>query len=386
MIGGASTMSGIGNDLIGDVEDLLLGQVVSSRALFRFDRGAESFAARCEAELARSHDAPGALLLPSASLGLLVILKALGLPAGSRVAVAPFGWIANFSVLELLGLRPHFLRLDADLHVVGESVLDAIDAGAEAVLLVHMMGRAQRATAEIAAACRSRGIPLIEDVAQSYGVRQGGRAVGSSGCAAYSSLNHHKLLSTGDGGFVVVHTTELLEQIRALHDQGCGMVSGKRTAPAAPLPGLSLRVNELTAAVALAQITRFNLIRARVLKRYREVEQMFAGRESVELIRPDDGDIPFTLLFRTKHGREIDYPDLSESGWHSAWNIPYLGACLAAQCAADPRLDEVASRLATTHSIGCGFVDSYYAASLGVPLNADDAARGSLRARLAELL
>ncbi len=383
-------MSGIGNDLIGDVEELLVRRVVRSRALFRFDRGDSSCAARCEAELARSYDAAGALLLPSASLGLLVILKALELPAGSRVAVAPFGWIANFSVLEWLGLCPYFLRLDADLHVVDESVSDAIEAGAKAVLLVHTMGRAQRATAEIAGICRDRGVPLIEDVAQSFGVRHdarhGGRPVGTSGCAAYCSFNHHKLLSTGDGGFVIVRDAALLDRVRALHDQGCGMQRGKRRAPPEPLPGLSLRVNELTAAAALAQIARFSLIRARVLRRYREVEAMIADRDGIDLIQPGAGDIPFTLLFRRMNGRPADYPDLSQSGWHSAWNVPYLRSRLAAQSAADPRLGQVASRIAAIYSVGCGFVDSYYSTPLGLPLAADEADRRRVRAALVERL
>ncbi len=382
-------MSGIGNDLIGDVEELLVRRVVRSRALFRFDRGAESCAARCEAELARSYDAAGALLLPSASLGLLVILKALDLPPGSRVAVAPLGWIANFSVLEWLGLSPYFLRLDADLHVEVESVSAAIDAGVEAVLLVHLMGRAQRATAQIAAVCGERGVPLVEDVAQSYGVRHDapdGRLAGSSGCAAYGSFNHHKILSTGDGGFVAVRDPEMLARVRALHDQGCGMEEGKRRPPADPRPGLSLRVNELTAAVALAQIARFHLIRSRVRARYREVEAMIAGGERIELIRPGAGDVPFTLLLRATDGRRLDYPDLSQSGWHTAWNIPYLRSRVDAQCAGDPRLAEVESRIAATYSVGCGFVDKYFATPCGLPIEADEAARDRVRAMLLELL
>jgi dTDP-4-amino-4,6-dideoxygalactose transaminase len=383
-------VSGIGNELIGDLEARLLAGVLQSRALFRYDRGAQSYAARCEAELSRSHEAAGALLLPSASVGLMVILKALALPAGSRVALAPFGWIANFSVLEWLGLRPYFLRLDADLHVTDASVSEAIDAGAAVVLLVHTMGRAQRRTPGIAAVCRDRGVPLVEDIAQSYGARHeardGGSPVGTSGCAAYCSFNHHKLLSTGDGGFVVVHEAGLLARVRALHDQGCGMEHGKRRPPAEPIPGLSLRVNELTAAVALAQIARFHLIRSKVLRRYAEVAEMIEHRPGVELIRPAAGDIPFTLLFRRTDGRRLAHPSLADSGWHAAVNIPYLRDRYAAQADDDPGLAESASTLAATYSIGCGFIDRYYAIPLGLPLDPSDADRVRLGQAVAELL
>jgi dTDP-4-amino-4,6-dideoxygalactose transaminase len=379
-------VSGIGNDLIGDIERILVNDVLDSQRLFRFDGGANSYAARFEREISRMYDAHGALLLPSASLGLFSILHGLDLPAGCKIGISPFGWIANFSVPEMLGYRPHFLALDADLQLLPDSVSAAIDAGAQAILVVHVMGRAQRAIPEIGRICRERGVPLVEDIAQSFGVRTGGRLIGTFGCAAYCSLNHHKLLSAGDGGFVVVYDPALMARVYSLHDQGCSMRDGQRVPPARPLPGLSLRVNQLTAAVALAQLVRFKLIKTRILRIHAEVEALFAPSEHAEVVRPADGDIPFTLLFRSPAGRAIDYPSLHASGWHLADNVPYLQERLADQCAADPALAEVAGFAARIRSVGCGFIDKYYATPLGLRLEDGEAERRVFRTAVQRLL
>jgi dTDP-4-amino-4,6-dideoxygalactose transaminase len=73
---------------------------------------------------------------------------------------------------------------------------------------------------EIAAICRSKEIPLVEDVAQALGARVNGRALGTFGDAGMFSFGMAKNVNSFYGGMVVTDDEHLYqtvrEQIRAL--------------------------------------------------------------------------------------------------------------------------------------------------------------------------
>src|SRR5690606_14496217 len=141
-------------------------------------------------------------LLPSASIGLDLLFEAFALPPGAKVLTSPFGWVAIYSCVQRRGAKLGFFDLDDDLQVDMASFEKEV-ANADCVLLPHVLGRALRSISEVAGHCRRLGIPLIEEFAESFGVTTGGRHVGTFGDAAYCSLNHHKVLGTGDGGFII---------------------------------------------------------------------------------------------------------------------------------------------------------------------------------------
>lgn len=55
-----------------------------------------------------------------------------------------------------------------------------VDADTGAVLVTHLHGLACDMD-RISAFCRTRGVPLVEDAAQAFGARFGGRPVGTFG-------------------------------------------------------------------------------------------------------------------------------------------------------------------------------------------------------------
>ena len=107
---------GIGNQLIGDVERLLVAQTLGRRSLFRMT-GASSQCWRAETEIEQMYRGMRCLLLPSATMGLSLILELLDIEPGREVLIAPFGWLSNWSCISRAGLVPRFLPLNRDLQL-----------------------------------------------------------------------------------------------------------------------------------------------------------------------------------------------------------------------------------------------------------------------------
>jgi len=357
---------GIGNELIGDLEHLLVLQEIRRRTFFRM-RGAQSQCWRAEREIEQMHPGMGCLLLPSATVGLSLILEALRLEAGQEVLITPFGWLSNWSCIRRAGLVPRFLPLNDDLQLEPSHIAARITNQTAAVVVTHLLGRGQQAVQSIAQLCCERNVILLEDIAQSFGVLIGNQRAGTFGEASWCSLNHHKILSTGDGGFVLVREEALFARLSALHDQGCVMKNGKRVPAPLVEPGLSLRVNELTGAVLRAQLARFHLIRGRILAMHAALAEQGRRRLNLDLIEPHSGDLPFTVMFRRT--AEMRYPSLLDSGWHVAGNVPWLAAEFENASRKDPIVGETAEKLARTSAIGSGFVDPYYAVPVGLQIS-----------------
>jgi hypothetical protein len=182
--------------------------------------------------------------------------------------------------------------------------------------------------------------------------------------AAWCSLNHHKLLSTGDGGFMVVKEPALSERLMGLHDQGCVLSDGKRRPARVLAPGLSLRATDLTAAVLRAQLARFHLIRQRIWALQDAVADACRRQLHVPVLPPREGDLPFTVLFERPRG--MDYPSLAESGWHIAGSVPWLTETYRQAAALDAAIGRTFEHLSHISALGAGFIDPYYAIAQGL--------------------
>jgi dTDP-4-amino-4,6-dideoxygalactose transaminase len=356
---------GIGGELIGDLEQLLVAQTLRRKALFRMT-GPASHCWRAETDIERTYPGMRCLLMPSATIGLALLLEVLNLEPGREVLITPFGWVSNWSCIRRAGLVPRFLPLDDRLQLNAAQVGDRINDRTGAVIVTHLLGRGQQAVEEISRICAHRGVHLLEDVAQSFGVSIAGRRAGTFGTGAWCSLNHHKILSTGDGGFVLVRDDKVFARVSARHDQGNVMENGKRRRPAVLEPGLSLRTSELSAAVLRAQLARFHLVRARILKLHEAVAGACGRALGLELIPPHDGDLPFAVFF--KRPPQMRYPALADAGWHIAANVPWLKEVFDEAFASDPAIRKTLETLAIIGGVGAGFVDRYHGIAEGLTI------------------
>lgn len=373
---------GIGGELVGDLEQLLVSRTLRRRTLFRFHPASQSW--RAEKEIEETYPGAQCLLLPSATLGLAMLLDVLAIERGREVLIPPFGWVSNWSCIRRAGLVPRFLPLDDQLQIRATAVEERLSDQTGAVIVPHLLGRGQQEIRAIASLCAARGVPLLEDIAQSFGVSVTGQRAGTFGVGSWCSLNHHKILSTGDGGFVLVRDPALFERLSARHDQGNTIRDGKRRPASTIEPGLSLRVSELVSSVLRAQLARYHLVRTRIHALHEVVANACQTRLGLELIPPHPGDIPFTVFFRRPGAGE--YPTLATAGWHVAANVPWLSEDFARAARADAELVETMERLNTVCAVGAGFIDRYHGIELGLgitdPPSTVDALIRQLEAKL----
>lgn len=87
------------------------------------------------------------------------------------------------------------------------------------------------------------GVPVIEDACQAHGTKVRGRYAGTTGRAGCFSTHDRKLLSTGEGGFVLTNDEELAERIEFYTHLGHlnGHVHGVNYKLAGPLAAIGLR-------------------------------------------------------------------------------------------------------------------------------------------------
>ncbi|MCE2390284.1 MAG: DegT/DnrJ/EryC1/StrS family aminotransferase [Proteobacteria bacterium] len=222
-----------------------------------------------EREAAEFLGARFAVGLNSGTDALVIGLRALGIRPGDEVVTTGFSFFATAEAIANVGAVPAFADIEPDTFNLDPEAVEArIGPRTRAILPVHLFGH-PAAMDEIGAIAERNGLPLLEDAAQAFGARLGGRPVGSLGrAAAFSFFPSKNLGAFGDGGLLVTSDEDLARQARRLRDHGAG-----RDRYRSESLGYNSRLDELQAAILRVKLRRleaFNRSRRRVADAYAE--------------------------------------------------------------------------------------------------------------------
>ena len=87
------------------------------------------------------------------------------------------------------------------------------DHDPKAVVVVHLYGEPANMAA-IKELCDARGVPVLEDAAESLGATVGGRHTGTVGMLGVYSFNGNKIITTSGGGMLVSDEGVLIDKAR----------------------------------------------------------------------------------------------------------------------------------------------------------------------------
>ncbi len=154
-----------------------------------------------------------------------VILRALDIGQGARVAVPSHTAVASAAAISRAGAEPVFVDVDRESCTVCPDALESLlnspaGAGVKAVLAVHIYGHPV-SWDRLLEVTRRHGVLLLEDCAQAHGATLGGAGVGSLGLAAAFSFYPTKNLGAiGDGGAITTSDDDLAARIRCIRQYG----------------------------------------------------------------------------------------------------------------------------------------------------------------------
>jgi len=199
-----------------------------------------------ESAFAQYTGAKVALARSNGMAGLADAMSVSGAGVATEVLCDP---VVHFGALAttFMNAVPRFVDIEPDTYNMDPASLEAnITPNARAVIVTHLWGLPARIDA-IKNICRQHNLFLIEDCAHTIGAYWKGKHVGNFGDIGVFSFQEYKQLSTGDGAMLTLNNRKLAYQM-----ENIWQFSGESPV----VMTLNWRMNEMTAAVGLAQLQR----------------------------------------------------------------------------------------------------------------------------------
>lgn len=222
-----------------------------------------------------------AVTVASGMDALILGLKALGVKAGDEVITPAFSFFGSTGAITWLQATPVWVDIKSDTYCIDEKEIEKkITSKTKAIMPVHLYGQCADMD-PILEISRKKGIPVIEDTAQSIGASYKGRAAGTMGdIGAISFYPTKNLGGAGDGGLIVTNNDDLAQKAALLKNHGMP----KRYTYA--LLGSNSRLDALQCAylnIKLKHLQKWNNRRAEIASYY---IQKLSDLESKGLVLP----------------------------------------------------------------------------------------------------
>lgn len=176
--------------------------------------------AEFEAEVATYHGAATAVAVNSGTDALILAMHALGIKRGDEVITPPNSFIASTAAIVHVGAMPVFADVLPDQNIDPAKIETAITNKTKAIMPVHLTGRMAQMDTIMEIANR-HNLHVVEDAAQSFGSKYGGRLSGSIGdVGCFSAHPLKNLNAAGDAGFIILNDSDTADRIRHYRNHG----------------------------------------------------------------------------------------------------------------------------------------------------------------------
>jgi len=244
----------------------------------------------------------------SGTAGLHLCVIAAGLSDGDLCITTPFTFVATANCLLYQRAVPVFVDIDpVSLNMdpgMASAAADAIAAGGaeaarflppalrgprardsvgrlKAIMPVHTFGQPTDMDPILDVAQR-HGLAVIEDACESLGATYKGRPAGTLGDAAVFAFYPNKQITTGEGGMVVTDRGDWDALFRSLRNQGRDVFDSWLDHSRL---GYNYRMDEMSAALGVAQMGRIEELLARRERVARMYNERLASLDGVSIPR-----------------------------------------------------------------------------------------------------
>jgi len=318
----------------------------------------------------------------SGTSALWLSLLAMGIKPGDEVIVQGYTFVASYSAVIFAGGVPILSEIDESLTIDPSDIEKRISSRTKFIMPIHMLGNSCDMD-PIMDIAKKNNLKVVEDCCQAGGASYRRRKLGSIGDMGAFSLNVFKTVTAGDGGLIVTNDEDLYKTAFAIHDQGhspnrAGVEIGRRN-----ILGLNFRMNELTGAVALAQLRKIDKITSTLREKKHKLREAIGNIPGMKWRKVNDSDgecgTLLTAVFDDAHraaevAEKLATKTVSESGWHVYYNMEHIMSHLKSigqpfGKGILPCTDDI---LARSINLSVGVVDAGLGSAFGININSTD--------------
>lgn len=201
-----------------------------------------------------------AVVVNSATAGLHIAIAACGIGPGDEVVVTPYTMSATATSILMQNAIPVFADIEEDSFCLDpKKIEEKITSKTKAIIVVNLFGHPADMDPIIEIA-KKYNLYVIEDCAQAPGAIYKNRLVGTIGNIGIFSLNQHKTITCGEGGFVITNNEELALKMQLIRNHGEVIVGDMGVQEIENIIGFNYRMTELEAAVSIGQFKKLDFL------------------------------------------------------------------------------------------------------------------------------
>ena len=265
-------------------------EALKTKKLFRYQfKDSSSFVNILEKAISEYVGSDFALGVSSATNAIFLALKALGVDSNSKVLIPAFTFTAVPSAVIQCGAEPVLIDITESYVIDLEDLKRKIlSSKAQYLLLSHMRGHLCDMD-EVVKICEESSIVLIEDAAHALGVTWKGKQAGTFGIAGIYSLQSYKIINAGEGGVLVTNNPDVFWKsvfMSGSYENNYKLHSSKSNDIAKRyknhLPVFNVRMNNITAALAIPQIKNIETTIDHINKNYNNLGKHLLEHKEIE--------------------------------------------------------------------------------------------------------
>ncbi len=226
-------------------------------------------------------------LVPSASSGLELAIRALELPKDSEIIVPSFTMTSTANAILACGLIPKFVDIEENDLAIDPSCLEkAISKKTKAIITVHYGGRIGQID-KLTKIAKKYKLIMIEDAACVLGAQYMGKKAGTIGDIGVFSFHETKNIICGEGGALVTNDENVAQKIDLIRNHGTDrtkVLKGVASSYNWQTWGGSFLLSDVLAAIALAQFEKMEVInrkRKEIAEKYiKELSQFVVPKKT----------------------------------------------------------------------------------------------------------
>lgn len=237
---------------LGEEEIALVAEAIYSGTLTS-TKG--QFVKKLEKRFAEMLDVKHAYACTSGSAAVHLAVAAIDPEPGDEVITTSITDMGALTPILYQGAIPVFADVDPKTwNVTAATIEPCLSERTRAIIVTHLFGNPCD-MAEIMELAQSRNIPVIEDAAQAFLAKHHGQYAATIGDIGCFSLQQGKHITTGEGGLVVTNDDALARRMFLFINKAFGYGDPN---PDHYFIALNYRMNEITGAVALAQLDKMH--------------------------------------------------------------------------------------------------------------------------------